>query len=171
MASESLQHDTNTSTAEAELITREVFTGKRSVFNDPMLDPRLIPDDPVEREGLRVALLVSTWRPLDLGEFKINIMKINHEKLMQYYYSEYGAQNGYITLCAGYLMPGDTKDLFCYNVTQKELDKYATYQTFDFIMENVKEAFLTDMVVLPLVFIFGIFGKIFSFSFLQRIFL
>ena len=30
-------------------------------------------------------------------------------------------------------------------------------------MENVKEAFLTSMIVLPLVFIFGIFGKIFTF--------
>ena len=67
---------------------------------------------------------------------------------MQYYYSEYGARNGYITVCIGYMMPGDTKEFICYNVTQQELDKYDTYQTFDFIMENVKETFLIDMVVL-----------------------
>ena len=43
LSSESLQHNTNISTT--EVMTREVFTGRWSVFNDPMLDPRLIPDD------------------------------------------------------------------------------------------------------------------------------
>ena len=79
---------------------------------------------------------------------------------MEYYYREHGAKNGYITLCIG-VMLGSQKIFICYNTSQEALDKYATYQTFDFVMANVKEAFLTDMIILPLVLIFGVFGTMF----------
>ena len=131
------------------------------MFNDPMLDPRLIPDDPVEREALRVILLVSTWAPFELDGHKTYIMKVNHQKLMEYYYGEHGAKSGYITLCGG-VMLGPQKVFICYNTSQEGLDKYAKYQTFDFVMENIKEAFLTDVIIMPLVFIFGVFGKMFQ---------
>ena len=143
------------------------------MFNDPKLDPRLIPDDPVEGEGLRVMLLVSTWAPYEVDGHKTYVMKVNKQKLMQYYYSEHGAKNGYITLCSG-VMRGSQKIFFCYNTSQEELDKYATYQTFDFVMENVKEAFLTDMITMPLVFIFGVLVSCFmkcSYTFKHKTYL
>ena len=158
---DSIPQITGLSTTETEMQTREVFTGRWSVFNDPMLDPRLIPDDPEQREGLRVTLLVSTWAPYDLDGNIAYIIKVNKQKLKEYYYREHRAKDGYITLCTG-VMCGSHKIFICYNTSQEKIDKYATYQTFDFVMENLKEAFLTDMIIMPLVFIFGVFGKMFQ---------
>ena len=82
----------NVTILEGQQTTREVFTGRWAVFNDPRVHPRLIPDDPVEREGLRVVLLVSTWITDNVGGYKTYALKMNHDKLMRYYYTEHGEQ-------------------------------------------------------------------------------
>lgn len=145
-------------TITVEASTREVFTGRWAVFNDPNLHPSLIPDSLEEREGLRVVLLVSSWTTITYGGYTAPMMKINHEKLMRYYYTEHQEKNGYITLCAG-LVAGPHRSFFCYNQTKQAIDKYAKYQTFDFVWENSKEAFLSDMIILPVIFVIGSIGK------------
>ena len=148
----------NATTPGAQQTTREIFTGRWAVFNDPLLDHRLIPDDPVNREGLRIALLVSTWTTREIGIYKVPTLAVDFEKLMRYYYTEHEEKDGYIPLCIGGVI-GPSVELYCWNSTKEDVDKYAKYRTFEFVLENTKEAFISDMVVLPLVFILGVFGK------------
>ena len=140
-------------TTSLETTTREVFTGRWEVFNDPMLDPRLIPDDPMEREGLRTLLLVSAWYD-DNG---ITMMKLDFHKLMLYYYNEYQQKDDILTHCGG-AMIGSVKVFFCWNETKDTIDKTDSFGTFEYIMENTKEAFVSDMVILPIIWLIGTVG-------------
>ena len=148
-----------------DTVTRESFTGRYEVFNDPLLDHRLIPDDPAEREGLRVMLLVSNWYSTVIFGYDVINMDLNYQKLMQYYYKEFGNTDGYITLCYG-AMVGTYKSFNCFNVTKAEIDANDDYGTFRWVFENAKTAFLSDIIIMPLIFFIGIFGKNIFVSFL-----
>ena len=106
-----------------------------------------------------MSVLCSTWHPMVYNGFPTITMKLNHEKVMRYYYTEYGQREVYLTMCFGLMTAPNTKFFTCFNSTKEAIDKYATYQTFDYIMENLKEAFISDLVIMPLIFILGIFGK------------
>ena len=152
--SEHIYHFNEMSTVSFEPTTREIFTGKWEVFNDPMLDPRLIPDDPMERELLRIMLLVSTWYE-DNG---IIYMKVNYKKASRYYYNEHEEKGGFLTLCAG-TMVGSWKFFTCWNLTKEEIDRYNNFGTFKYITDNkIKVAFFTDMVLLPIICVLGLIG-------------
>ena len=47
--------------------SRYIYTGRWSVFNDPNLDQSIRPDDEVQREALRVGLLVTYWTYRKIG--------------------------------------------------------------------------------------------------------
>ena len=60
----------NSTTEPQEISTeksRHIYTGRWSVFNDPNLDQSIIPDDEVQREALRVGLLVTYWTYRKIG--------------------------------------------------------------------------------------------------------
>ena len=141
------------STTSFEATTREVFSGKWEVFNDPMLDPRLIPDDPMEREGLKTMLLVSNW----FDNNGVIQMKVDYQKVMRYYYTEHEEKDGFLTLCGG-TMIGSWRLLICFNLTKEEIDKFDNYGTLEYILENNKEAFLSDMILLPIIGLVGVIG-------------
>ena len=86
--------EVSTSVTADESVTIEIFTGCWEVFNDPLLDRRLIPDDPVQREGLGVTLLFSTWFTQVIHGYEIMNMKISYQKLKQYYDEEIGDPDG-----------------------------------------------------------------------------
>ena len=119
-----------------ETVTREMFTGRWEVFNDPLLDPRLIPDDPEQREGLRVMLLCSNWYSTVIFGYDVINMDLSYQKLMQYYYKEFGNTDGYLTLCYG-AMVGTYKSFACFNVTKAEIDANDDYGTFQWVFENL----------------------------------
>ena len=150
--------EVSTSVTKDESVTIEIFTGRWEVFNDPLLDRRLIPDDPVQRQGLRVTLLISTWFTQVIHGYEIMNMKISYQKLKQYYDEEIGDPDGCITLCYGAFV-GPTKFFSCFNITKAEIDKASDYGTFKWVLENLKTAFILDMVILPIVFLLGTFGK------------
>ena len=141
-------------TSSFETPTREIFTGRWEVFNDPLLDPRLIPDDPVEREGLRTMLLVSNWYD-DNG---IITMKIDYHKVMLYYYNEHQQKDDILRLCGG-TMIGSQKVFLCWNYTKNQIDKRDSYGTFEYIMANTKETFLLDTILFPIICLTGTIGK------------
>ncbi len=59
----------DTSAPPAETTTaRPVFTGRWAVFNDPLLPLSMIPDDPAQREGLRVGMVLGVWTE-DYGKY------------------------------------------------------------------------------------------------------
>lgn len=149
---------TQNATATMETVTQEIFTGRWEVFNDPLLDRRLIPDDPAQREGLRVMLLVSTWFTQVIHGYDVINMKLNYQKLMHYYYQEFGNVDGYITLCYG-AMVGPFKIFSCLNITKEQIDANDDYGTFQWVWENLKAAFLVDIIIMPLIFLIGIFGE------------
>ena len=140
-------------TTSFETTTREVFTGRWEVFNDPLLDPRLISDDPVEREGLRTLLLNSNW----FDNNDIIQMTIDYQKVRTYFYTEHEQKDGYLTLCGG-AMFGSDRFFTCWNMTKEDIDKYDTYGTFKFIVENNIVAFVSDMVILLIVGTLGLIG-------------
>ena len=141
-----------------ETVTREIFTGRWEVFNDPLLDPKLIPDDPDQREGLRVMLLCSTLYSTVISGYDVISMKIDYHRLMEYYYKEYNNTGGYITLCYG-AMRGTNKYFSCVNITKAEIDAHDDYGTFNWVLENLRTAFISDIIMMPLIFLIGIFGK------------
>ena len=140
-------------TTSFETTTREMFTGRWEVFNDPLLDPRLIPDDPVEREGLRTVLLNSNW----FDNKGITQLKINYQKLRTYFYTEHEQKDGYLTLCGGATV-GSWIFFTCWNLTKEDIDRYDDYGTFKFIIEKNKAAFYCDMVILPVICLLGVTG-------------
>ena len=152
---EYISHVNEISTVSFEPTIREMFTGKWEVFNDPMLDPHLIPDDPMEREGLRIMLLVSTLHDNN-GRIE---MKLNYQKVSRYYYNEHEQKGGFLTLCAG-TMVGSLRVFFCWNLTKEDIEKYDNFGSLEFITENdFKVAFFTDMVLLPIICVLGLIGK------------
>ena len=124
-----------------------------------MLDPRLIPDDPMEREGLRTLLLVSNWYD-DNG---IITMKLDYHKVMLYYYNEHQQKDDILRLCGG-TMIDSLKVFFCWNFTKDHIDKSDSYGTFEYIMENTKETFLLDTILLPIICLTGTIGKYINLS-------
>ena len=155
---ELLTQSDGTSVTADESVSIEIFTGRWEVFTDPLLDRRLIPDDPVQREGLGVALLISTWFTQVIHGYEIMNMKISYQKLKQYYDEEIGDPDGYITLCYGAIV-GPFKFFSCFKIRKAEIDKASDYGTFKCVLENLKTVFILDMVILPIIFLLGTFGK------------
>ena len=140
-------------TTSIQSTTREVFTGKWEVFNDPFLDPRIIPDDPMEREWLRNTLLVSTW----YNNKGIMQLKIDYQEVLRYYYTEHNQKDGMLRFCTG-AMIGSSRIFVCWNMTKEDIDKHDTYGTLQFLIDTNGEAFYSDMVILPIVCIIGVTG-------------
>ena len=141
------------STTSFESTTKEVFSGRWEVFNDPLLDPRLIPDDPVEREGLRTVLLNSNW----FDNNGITQPKLDYQKLQTYYYTEHKQKDGFLLLCGGATV-GSWIFFTCWNMTKEQIDKFDDYGTLKFIMESNKAAFYSDIVILPIICLLGVTG-------------
>ena len=150
--------EVSTSLTTHESVTMEIFTGRWEVFNDPLLDRRLIPDDPAQREGLRVTLLCSAWFTQVIQGYDVINMKLNNQKLKHYYYEEIRDPDGYITLCYGAIV-GPFKVFSCFNMTKAEIDKASDYGTFKWVLENFKTPFILEMVILPIIFLLGTFGR------------
>ena len=92
-------------------------------------------------------LLISTWFTQVIHGYEIMNMKISYQKLKQYYDEEIGDPDGYITLCYGAI------------VGPFKIDKTSDYGTFKCVLENLKTVFILDMVILPIIFLLGTFGK------------
>ena len=137
------------------LTNREMFTGRWSIFNDPNLNPDVIPDDKERREGLRVGLLVSSWESTHIGSTRFG-MKLDIPKLIHYFYTQHDI-NKPLRLCFIRRF-GTTDILSCLNFTKALVDSQDKRRSFDFIWKHNKHMFLTTMTLLPLISVTGIFG-------------
>ena len=62
-----------------------------------------------------------------------------------------------LRLCGG-AMIGSWKFFTCWNLTKEHIDKYDNYGTLEYILEHYKEAFLSDMFLLPIIGLVGVIG-------------
>ena len=102
--------------------------------------------------------MCSTLYSTVISGYDVIGMKIDYHKLMEYYYKEYGNTDGYIALCYGGMF-GTLKYFSCVNLTKAEIDAHDDYGTFNLILENLKIAFLSDIIIMQFIFLVGIFGE------------
>ena len=130
------------------------FTGKWSVFNDPNLDQSVIPEDEKQREALRVGLLVSDWHSSkDLFSAKLNV-----GKMVTYFYRHHTNHSVPLHICQPARFSTNPQFLLCGAFSKDRIDGMDTWGTFKYTWEKQREQFLSDLNILPLVFITGIFG-------------
>ena len=133
------------------------------MFNDPNLDQSIIPDDEVQREGLRVGLLVSDWGYRKVGSLTIFGTILDNSKLVTYYYTQHVNINQPLFTCRPLQYEGSPQFIYCLSYTKERIEKLDFRGTFQYIWEFQRDKFLVDIVILPLVSLIGIFGMDFHY--------
>ena len=141
------------------------------MFNDPNLDQSIIPDDEDQREGLRVGLLVSDWGYRKVGSSSFYGVIVDNIRLVTYYHLHHHNQSEPFLVCQPLQLVGTPQIFFCTPYTKEDMDRIDSQGTFQYIWDFEREDFLTDIILLPLVALIGIFGmisfKLCAFSLIQ----
>ena len=157
---EQIVADDNITTSTVSVPTEQmsvVYTGKWSVFNDPKFDQRLIPEDEKEKEGLRIGLLVTdlvSFHDVEIGG------KLNVEKLVTYYYTEHTNYSVPLHICQPIQFKGSPMFYYCLDYTKKKIEEYDSRGTFQYIWRYKREEFISNIIVLAIISLTGVFGEV-----------
>ena len=139
---------------------RVIYTGKWSVFNDPEFDQRSIPEDEKEKEALRIGLLVTDWISIRNGA-SIGIGgKLNVDKLATYYYTEHTNHSVPLHICLPYQLGDSPMYYFCLDYSKEQIEHYDSRGTFQYIWKYEREEFISNIIILPIIFLTGVFGEV-----------
>ena len=136
-----------------------VYTRKWSVFNDPNLDQRIIPEDEEKKEALRIGMLVTDWFSMKIDNKIVFGGRINVEKLITYYYTEHTNHSVPLHICQPIQFEGSPMFYFCQDFTKEEILQFDAGETFQYIWRYQKDLFISNIVILPIVSLTGVFGK------------
>ena len=136
-----------------------VYYGKWSVFNDPKFDQRLIPEDEKEKEALRIGSLVSDWMTIEFDNKIVFAGKLNIEKLITYYYTEHTNHSAPLHICLPIQVADSPMSYFCHDYMEELILELDTRGTFQYIWRYQRDLFISNIVILPIISLTGLFGK------------